>query len=253
MALTPDEILNHEFPRKGAKAYVAKDVDIFLDSVNNDYRNLIAKYDQVSTQNSQLQARINQLEGQRDEVNQSIIVAQDAANRLRTETDAEVKWQLTHAQEAATKIISDARTKADMESERLAHENTDLVNEQNHLRSQVADFRATFLAIIEQQKQLLESQQLDAAVSLLPTDTLSKKVLNHDSNPVPASQSETPAPKSESEATTAEASQPAESHSEAPADSEAQEAAVPTEPAEPAATDQQPADPTVVVFPENEK
>lgn len=180
MALTPDEILNHEFTRKGSKAYVAKEVDTFLDSVNSDYRALIGQYDRLTAVNAQLQARVDQLERQRDEVNQSIIIAQDAANRVRREADEEAKKQITHAQETATQIITDARGKADSESTRLAQENVNLVGEQNRLRGEVVKFRDSFLELLDQQKKLLENQQLDAAVALLPTSQISVDVINAD-------------------------------------------------------------------------
>ncbi|CAK8054196.1 DivIVA domain-containing protein [Eupransor demetentiae] len=257
MALTPDEILNHEFTRKGARAYVAKDVDTFLDQVNNDYRALIAKYDQLSASHTHLEARIKQLEGQRDEVNQSIIIAQDAANRLRSETDMEVKKQLTHAQEAATKIISDARDKADAESNRLAKENEDLIAEQNRLRGEVDKFRATFTKLLDQQKELLANQELSAAVSLLPTSELSQSVLDGTA----ALQHANAAHQADSQAPVQANPAPAEKAPEAvqadQADLPESEADADLPEAESKSESQAPklhseSDPTVVVFPDNE-
>ncbi len=141
MALTPDEILNHEFTKKGSKAYIATDVDAFLDQINGDYEALIAERDELKHQNELAQVKIEELESKRDQVNQSIFVAQEAADRLKQDADVEVKKQLTHAQESATKIINDARAKADADAVRLAQENADLTNEQNQLRTEVEDFK----------------------------------------------------------------------------------------------------------------
>ena len=128
MALSPDEILNHEFTKKGSKAYVATEVDAFLDQVNSDYEALIAERDALKVQLEQSQSQVEALEAKREQVNQSIFVAQEAADRLKKDADVEVKKQLTHAQEAATKIISDSRVKAEAEAERLAQENAELTN-----------------------------------------------------------------------------------------------------------------------------
>lgn len=168
MALTPDEILNHEFTKKGSKAYVATDVDAFLDQINGDYEALIAERDELKRQNEEAQAKVNELESKREQVNQSIFVAQEAADRLKQDADVEVKKQLTHAQESATKIINDARAKADADAIRLAQENADLTNEQNQLRTEVEDFKNSFLQLLESQRKLLESDELAEAVHRLP-------------------------------------------------------------------------------------
>lgn len=168
MALTPDEILNHEFTKKGSKAYVTTDVDAFLDQINGDYEALIAERDELKRQNEEAQAKVNELESKREQVNQSIFVAQEAADRLKQDADVEVKKQLTHAQESATKIINDARAKADADAIRLAQENADLTNEQNQLRTEVEDFKNSFLQLLESQRKLLESDELAEAVHRLP-------------------------------------------------------------------------------------
>lgn len=168
MGLTPDEILNHEFTKKGSRAYVASEVDAFLDQINSDYEALIAARDQLTHENAALQAKVDELEAKREQVNQSIFVAQEAADRLKQDADAEVKKQLMHAQESATKIISDARTKAEAEATHLAQENADLVQEQNALRAEVENFKDSFLKLLTQQRTLLENDELAEAVHRLP-------------------------------------------------------------------------------------
>ncbi|MCT4403959.1 cell division protein [Leuconostoc pseudomesenteroides] len=168
MALSPDEILNHEFTKKGSKAYVATEVDAFLDQVNSDYEALIAERDALKVQLEQSQSQVEALEAKREQVNQSIFVAQEAADRLKKDADVEVKKQLTHAQEAATKIISDSRVKAEAEAERLAQENAELTNEQNQLRTEVESFKNSFLQLLTAQRTLLENDELAEAVHRLP-------------------------------------------------------------------------------------
>lgn len=178
MALTPDEILNHEFTRKGSRAYVAREVDSFLDEVNNDYRSLIADFEQLQKQSRQQQERINELEGQKDQVNESIMFAQSAASRLRSETEEEVKAQLEKANQEAKDIVDEARNKAESESKRLAQENVDLIDEQNRLREKVVSFKESFIELIDQQKALLSEDKLAEAVEALPASELSQGVLD---------------------------------------------------------------------------
>lgn len=177
MALTPDEILNHEFTRKGSRAYVAREVDSFLDEVNNDYRAMIVENEELKKQIRQQQEKIDQLEGQKDQVNESILFAQSAASRLRSETEEEVKIQLEKAQQEAKEIVETARNEAEAESRRLAQENVDLIDEQNELRSHVDSFKQSFIQLIDEQKALLEKDELAKAVESLPASALSNKVL----------------------------------------------------------------------------
>lgn len=168
MVLTPDEILKHEFTKKGSRAYIASEVDAFLDQINSDYETVISERDKLSNNNEQLQVKVDDLEAKREQINQSIFVAQEAADRLRHEADVEVKKQLMHAQESATKIISDARTKAEVEASNLAQENSDLITEQNELRAEVESFKNSFLKLLELQRTLLENDDLAEAVHRLP-------------------------------------------------------------------------------------
>ncbi|ADG40009.1 MULTISPECIES: DivIVA domain-containing protein [Leuconostoc] len=180
MLLTPDEILNHEFTKKGSRAYIASEVDAFLDTVNSDYETLIAERDKLRNDNSGLKARVDELEAKREQVNQSIFVAQEAADRLKQEADVEVKKQLTHAQESATKIISDARTKAEAEASNLAQENADLIDEQNQLRTEVENFKNSFLKLLTLQRKLIENDELAEAVHHLPFGQVTAKRVDND-------------------------------------------------------------------------
>ncbi|MEX0380413.1 DivIVA domain-containing protein [Leuconostoc sp. MS02] len=168
MVLTPDEILKHEFTKKGSRAYIASEVDAFLDQINSDYETVISERDKLSNNNEQLQVKVDDLEAKREQINQSIFVAQEAADRLKHEADVEVKKQLMHAQESATKIISDARIKAEAEASNLAQENSDLITEQNELRAEVESFKNSFLKLLELQRTLLENDDLAEAVHRLP-------------------------------------------------------------------------------------
>ncbi len=83
MVLTPDEILDHDFLKKGSRAYVASEVDVFLDQVNTDYQSVIADREQLVAENAKLKSTVDELEAKREQVNQSIFVAQEAADRLK--------------------------------------------------------------------------------------------------------------------------------------------------------------------------
>ena len=207
MVLTSDEILKHEFTKKGSRAYIASEGDSFLDQVNGDYETIIAERDKLSNDNQQLQVKVDGLEAKREQVNQSIFVAQEAADRLRQEADGEVKKQLTHAQEAATKIISDARTKAEAEATSLAKENENLIKEQNAVRTEVANFKNSFLKLLDLQSKLLENDDLAAAVHLLPigqatADRIDKIATIENETVMPVIASESDSKETEDEETT---------------------------------------------------
>lgn len=247
MALTPDEILNHEFTRKGSRAYVAREVDSFLDDVNNDYRALLADYDKLQQENRQQQKQIEELEGQREQVNESIMFAQSAASRLRSETETEVKSQLTHAQSQAQQIVDEARQKAEEESARLAQENVDLIDEQNRLRQRVDSFRQSFTALIDQQKELLAQDELSEAVELLPASDLSQQVLSESSS---YSHVSVQTPAGEQPALPTDLKE-VPGFAKGPIEAEVESEVVEEKAKQEAEDKEEAADPTVVVFPDN--
>ncbi|HEY4399686.1 MAG TPA: DivIVA domain-containing protein [Lactobacillaceae bacterium] len=200
MTLTPEEILNHEFTKKGSKAYLAADVDTFLDQVNNDYQAILQENNQLKAKVAELDTKVSELEAKRDQVNASILIAQEAADRLKNDTDVEAKKQLKQAQETATKIVNDAKQKAQVEAQRLADDNKTLVEEQNALREDVNNFKSAFAALLEKQKALLADGDLAGAVHALP---LGQKTAEWTGNDAP--EPVTPSPAEEETLETVEA------------------------------------------------
>lgn len=175
MVLTPEDILNHEFTRK-RNSYIATEVDSFLDEVNRDYEQILKENEQLKADKEKIQEQLNDWIAKRDAVNNSILVAQEAAERLKTTTDAKIKQNLAEAQATATKLVNDAKEKAKFEATGFADENVKLVEEQNRLREKVQEFKKTYLDLLEKQKALLTTNELAQAIELLPTSDLTKKL-----------------------------------------------------------------------------
>jgi cell division initiation protein len=184
MTLTPEEILNHEFTKKGSRAYLSADVDAFLDEVNADYQALLQENSQLQAKIVELENHVAELESKRDQVNASILIAQEAADRLRADTDVEAKKQLKQAQETATKIVNDAKEKAVVEAQRLANANASLVEEQNALRDDVANFKQAFMDLLDKQRTLLADDKLAEAIHHLPLGQTSSEWQTNDEEDV---------------------------------------------------------------------
>lgn len=103
MSLTSNEILNKEFSSK-LRGYDPVEVKSFLDQVAENY-------DQLTNDNQELTAKVERLSEKLDEyvqkhdsLNRSILVAQDAADRLKEDAHAEANHLVTEAQDEAERI-----------------------------------------------------------------------------------------------------------------------------------------------------
>lgn len=91
MALTPIDIQNKEFTKSGRKGYEATEVNNYLDQVITDFAAVIEENQQLKTRVADYEANDTQIEEMKQSVTQSILVAQEAADRLKRTADESAK------------------------------------------------------------------------------------------------------------------------------------------------------------------
>lgn len=141
MAITPDDILNKEFSKTGRGGYLASEVNEFLDTVNADYRSALEENASLKAQINGLKTNTTDIDALKDQVNRSIIIAQESAERLRRETEEAAKKEIVDAHKTAQKIVADAREKGDSIIDGMAELNAQIISEQDYLRKKVISFR----------------------------------------------------------------------------------------------------------------
>ena len=92
MALTPLDIHNKEFDVK-LRGYDKDEVNDFLDQVIKDYEAVLKENDHLTESLKQSQEKLKYFNDLKDSLNQSIIVAQEAADKVKanSQREAEIK------------------------------------------------------------------------------------------------------------------------------------------------------------------
>lgn len=107
MALTPLEIHNKEFTTR-MRGYDQDQVNEFLDQVIRDYELLIRENKETKDELELVNKKLANYEEMQESLNKSILVAQDAADRLKVNTDKELDVIKLEANNYAEKVRQDA-------------------------------------------------------------------------------------------------------------------------------------------------
>lgn len=182
MPLTPLEIHNKEFVTR-MRGYDQDEVNEFLDQVIRDYELLIRQNKEVNDELEIANKKLSNYEEMQESLNKSILVAQDAADRLKENTEREIEVIKLEAEKYAENIRTEAdeyaeetNKKADEYAESIhkeADDNADALlqeavlkarkieDETEALRKQSRVFRQRLQLLIETQLELLTKEDWD--------------------------------------------------------------------------------------------
>lgn len=179
MPLTPLEIHNKEFSTR-MRGYDQDEVNEFLDQVIRDYELIIRQNKDLEDELEITNKKLSNYEEMQESLNRSILVAQDAADRLKENTEQEVEAIKRDAEryvektrEEADKYASETEKKADEYSSSIQSEADDhadellkeavvkarkIEDETEALRKQSRVFRQRLQLLIESQLDLLTNE-----------------------------------------------------------------------------------------------
>ena len=182
MPLTPLEIHNKEFGTR-MRGYDQDEVNEFLDQIIRDYELLIRQNKEVNDELEIANKKLSNYEEMQESLNKSILVAQDAADRLKENTEREIEVTKLEAEKYAENIRTEAdeyaaevNKKADEYAESVhkeADDNADALlqeavlkarkieDETEALRKQSRVFRQRLQLLIETQLELLTKEDWD--------------------------------------------------------------------------------------------
>ena len=104
MALTPLDIHNKEFHVK-LRGYDQDEVNDFLDQVIKDYEQALKENERLTDSLKQNQEKLKYFNDLKDSLNQSIIVAQEAADKVKANSQREAEIINREAQKQGQDII----------------------------------------------------------------------------------------------------------------------------------------------------
>lgn len=150
MPLSPLDIHNKEFGRR-LRGYDEDEVNEFLDQVIKDYESIIRDNKELQSQILTLQERLNHFTNIEETLSKTIIVAQEAADELRSNAKKEAQLIMMEAEKNADRIINDSLVKSRKVS-----------LEVEELKKQASVYRARFRTLVEAQLELLTTDSWDS-------------------------------------------------------------------------------------------
>lgn len=149
MPLTPLDIHNKEFKR-GFRGYDEDEVNEFLDLIIKDYEALIRENKEQQNQMATLQERLDHFANIEETLSKTIIVAQEAADEVKSNSKKEAQLIIREAEKNADRIINEALVKSGKISLEI-----------EELKKQAAIYRTRFRTLLEAQLELLKSEDWD--------------------------------------------------------------------------------------------
>lgn len=146
MALTPLDIHNKEFKRS-FRGYDEDEVNEFLDQVIKDYEVLIRENKELQNQLNTIQERLDHFSNIEETLSRTIIVAQEAADEVKTNAKKEAQLIIKEAEKNADRIINDSLVKT-----------RKIAVEMEELKKQASIYRTRFRTLIEAQLELLSKE-----------------------------------------------------------------------------------------------
>ena len=150
--LTPMDIHNKEFKRRGRNGYDRLEVDSFLDQIVDDYGDTLDQVvdlkNEVVSLNKKLtdlqekvddyQDQVNEYNEKKRSLNKSLISAQQTADEMREKAEAEAK-----------QIIADAKKQAEDNINFQKHQQDTISTDYMRVKEQVSEFRSNIQEMLQ--------------------------------------------------------------------------------------------------------
>lgn len=242
MGLTVEQINKQEFSTK-MRGYNQNEVQQFMATVAQTVQELTEENHALKETVKADEGKLKYFSELKDSLNKSILVAQEAADKVKNNAKREADIMIREAQKQATDIVSEANEKANQVIERSTEDTRKLTTETNDLKKQTRIFRQRLQVMLESQLEVVKSDEWDKLLADEDLDQYNEiqKILGKNLDKDSSESVESTAISSEADQDqTSMAQQPAVEQPAAPAPENGQ-----TAPAD--------AGETVVVFPDNDQ
>lgn len=169
MVLTPLDIQNKDFSTK-MRGYNQDDVDDFLDQVTRDYEDALQKNRELEKSLKHAEEKLQYFNELKDALNQSIIVAQDTADKVKssankesemiiTSADNQAKETLVEAERKSNAMIADAEAKSTQILAEAIERARQLAGETEDLKKKTRVFHQRLSLMLETQLEQVKSEE----------------------------------------------------------------------------------------------
>lgn len=149
MVLTPLDIHNKEFPVK-MRGYDQDEVNDYLDQIIKDYETILKDKKELEKNLKFAEEKVAYYNNLQESLNKSIIVAQEAADRLKENSDKEAAIIIQEAENNADRLLNDSVEKARR-----------ITAETEELKKQSRVFKQRLQLMIESQLEMVKNNEWD--------------------------------------------------------------------------------------------
>lgn len=160
MVLTPLDIHNKEFPVK-MRGYDQDQVNDYLDQIIKDYEMVLKEKRELEKNLQFSEEQVGHFNNLHDALNKSIIVAQDAADRLKENAAKEANIIRLEAEKNADRLLDEAVSKA-----------RKITTETDELKKQSRVFKQRLQIMIESQLEMVKNSEWDDLLRPSEEETL---------------------------------------------------------------------------------
>lgn len=160
MTVSAEEITNKSFDTK-MRGFNQSEVRDYLNEVAQTVQELNEKNRELSEMVKANEEKLKYFTDLKDSLNKSILVAQEAADKVKNNAKKEAEIMVREAQKQATDIVSEANEKANAVIEECTNSTRKLTTETNDLKKQTRIFRQRLQVMLESQLEVVKSNDWD--------------------------------------------------------------------------------------------
>lgn len=181
--LSPMDIRDKSFNVK-MRGFDQDQVNDFLDQIIADYEAALGKVDTLTSSLKEAQDKVTHYEGMKDAMNQAIIVAQEAADRLKTSSEEDAQKIQDEAEKNAEQILSEASEKSNKILADASDKARQLTIQSEDMRRNAQDFRDHLALLLHAELETIEGDKWTETIGKTLEDA--KDGLPDESDLIPA-------------------------------------------------------------------
>ncbi|MFC6255307.1 DivIVA domain-containing protein [Secundilactobacillus hailunensis] len=160
MVLSPLDIHNKEFSTK-LRGYNVDEVNDFLEQIIKDYQITLDQNKKLTDQLASADEKLKYFNDLKDSLNQSIIVAQEAADKVKSNSQKEAEIINQEAQKQADDTVNEATQKGNQLISEVSKRAQKLAVETDDLKKSTRVFRQRLQVMLESQLEEIKSDSWD--------------------------------------------------------------------------------------------
>ncbi|GEO77866.1 cell-division initiation protein (septum placement) [Companilactobacillus mindensis DSM 14500] len=175
MVLSPVEIHDKEFDNK-FRGYDRDQVDSFLKQAAQDYNLALQKNAQLEKELKETSEQLKYFTDMKDALNQSILVAQEAAEKVKNESEQEAQIIVEESQKKARDLLNQSTEKSNRILQDASDRARQVTIETDNLKRSVNSFRKGLQGMLQQQMEMVDSPEWSKLNDSTSTDKLKQEV-----------------------------------------------------------------------------